>query len=461
MKEVNGKTVITSSKPQTVTVTLHYLKVDGTADKKEFNLNFKTLAQSVSLDMNWVVGAKSADSKVALPSDIQKLLKDSKYSIAYATSKATALTGTAVAADGNISFVAEEVKVNGEVVSYKNGSVKLALTDNGKTGDEKVSYLTPTFDNTLVTATAHKIDLVVYYNAGDAATGTDIAKIITVNLNITQNDATINVFKPLKSFFDANLENATAYGKTSASETTISYNLYTLFETIEAGVKNNIEFTLFKPEKDDKDGKAWTAGTNAGDISVAKSEVDKSRPVIATYTPFGNKNLTKIEKKFNLTFASQIVGPKTDVFTDKAYYLSMANQTFDIDIKNFKWKDYLSKEIQLDDARIASAKLSLSDEAKNYFELSDTEFPAENSAKDEEPVVKKGIINVTLKVDNTTIGGTNTDIVTTIPGTESYILITVKDIWGKTTTAKISVPIKNSTDEAADKAKEEAEKDKK
>ena len=40
MKEVDGKTVITSSEPQTVIVTLHYLKVDGTADKKEFNLNF-------------------------------------------------------------------------------------------------------------------------------------------------------------------------------------------------------------------------------------------------------------------------------------------------------------------------------------------------------------------------------------------------------------------------------------
>ena len=39
MKEVDGKTVITSSEPQTVIVTLHYLKVDGTADKKEFNLN--------------------------------------------------------------------------------------------------------------------------------------------------------------------------------------------------------------------------------------------------------------------------------------------------------------------------------------------------------------------------------------------------------------------------------------
>ena len=74
MKEVDGKTVITSSEPQTVIVTLHYLKVDGTADKKEFNLNFKTLAQSVSLTMNWVVGAKDADSKVTLPDDIQKLL---------------------------------------------------------------------------------------------------------------------------------------------------------------------------------------------------------------------------------------------------------------------------------------------------------------------------------------------------------------------------------------------------
>ena len=45
------------------------------------------------------------------------------------------------------------------------------------------------------------------------------------------------------------------------------------------------------------------------------------------------------------------------------------------------------------------------------------------------------------------------NIKTTISGTESYILITVKDIWGKTTTAKIAVPIKNKADEDADNAK--------
>ena len=447
MKEVDGKTVISSSKPQTVKVTLNYLKVNGTADKKEFTLNFKTLAQSVSLDMNWVVNAKSEDSKVALPSDILKLLKDAKYSIAYASNKGSKLTTAPAVADNDISFTADEVKVNGKVVTYRDGSVKLALTDNGKTGDEKVSYLTPTFDNALVTATSHKIDLVVYYSGGDEATGTDIAKIITVNLNITQDNNTINVFKPLKSFFDANFENATAYGTTTAEATAISYNLYTLFETIEAGAKGNIEFTLYKPGKDDKEGTEWTAGAEAGDISVVKSEVDKARPVTATYTPFGNDNLTKIEKKFNLTFASQIVGPKSDIFTDKANYLSMAKQTFDIDIKNFKWKDYLSKEIQLDDSRIASATLSLSDEAKNYIKLSDTEFPTDNSASGVTPVVKKGIVNVSLIVNSTT------DIKTTIPGSDSYIIITVKDIWGKTSTAKIAVPIKNKADEDADNAK--------
>lgn len=159
-----------------------------------------------------------------------------------------------------------------------------------------------------------------------------------------------------------------------------------------------------------------------------------------------NEQLAKIEKKFNLTFASQIVGPKTNVFTDKGYYLSMAKQTFDINIKNFQWKDYLGKEIQLDDTRIASAILSLSDEAKNYIELSSTEFPTVDS--DVDPLAKKGIVKVSLIVNNTT------NIETTTPGSESYILITVKDIWGKTTTAKIAVPIKNKADEDADNAKE-------
>lgn len=67
----------------------------------------------------------------------------------------------------------------------------------------------------------------------------------------------------------------------------------------------------------------------------------------------------------------------------------MAKQTFDINIKNFQWKDYLGKEIQLDDTRIASAILSLSDEAKNYIELSSTEFPTVDS--DVDPLAKKAL----------------------------------------------------------------------
>ena len=100
----------------------------------------------------------------------------------------------------------------------------------------------------------------------------------------------------------------------------------------------------------------------------------------------------------------------------------------------------------MDDTRIASAILSLSDEAKNYIELSSTEFPTVDS--DVDPLAKKGIVKVSLIVNNTT------NIETTTPGSESYILITVKDIWGKTTTAKIAVPIKNKADEDADNAKE-------
>lgn len=89
----------------------------------------------------------------------------------------------------------------------------------------------------------------------------------------------------------------------------------------------------------------------------------------------------------------------------------------------------------------------MSDEAKNYIKLSDTTFPSADSSDGATPVVKKGIVNVSLIVTSTT------NIKTTISGTESYILITVKDIWGKTTTAKIAVPIKNKADEDADNAK--------
>ena len=80
----------------------------------------------------------------------------------------------------------------------------------------------------------------------------------------------------------------------------------------------------------------------------------------------------------------------------------MAKQKFDINIKNFLWKDYLTKDIQVDDERIASVTLSLSDEAKNYIKLSDTTFPSADSSDGATPVVKKGIVNVSLIVTSTT-----------------------------------------------------------
>ena len=59
---------------------------------------------------------------------------------------------------------------------------------------------------------------------------------------------------------------------------------------------------------------------------------------------------------------------------------------------------------------------------KTILKLSDTTFPSADSSDGATPVVKKGIVNVSLIVTSTT------NIKTTISGTESYILITVKDI---------------------------------
>ena len=177
---------------------------------------------------------------------------------------------------------------------------------------------------------------------------------------------------------------------------------------------------------------------------------------IELFKPFVMKELVSNGTAHNIKNAKKMVErlqPEVwdvleDVIKEHPVMLNRAPTLHhDINIKNFLWKDYLTKDIQVDDERIASVTLSLSDEAKNYIKLSDTTFPSADSSDGATPVVKKGIVNVSLIVTSTT------NIKTTISGTESYILITVKDIWGKTTTAKIAVPIKNKADEDADNAK--------
>lgn len=401
---------ITSTVGQTIPGTLHYLKVDGTTGETELTLNFKSVAEVVTVpEMNWVVNTPVANAKIELPAVIKNLLDDASgdYSLIYAKGIDLVTPGT-----GDIAFAKTPVKVDGNEVTYMDGSISLALTDNGETGAKKIYYLTPTFLNAKVTATSHIVKLAVKNSAGDPSLGTDIVKTINLKVNITQDNSKIFVFKPLDAFFDESKKNASGYGAPTATD--VEYDLYTLFATISDADKANISLVT---DWDAADGKVTIPYSD-----ISKGTTATKHDLTLAYQPFANTNLAKIPYTFTLAVWSEIERGTHGTVTGK--FLSEAQRSEKLELSKFVWKDVKGSTVKLkDDARIKSITLELSDEAKNYMQLDNTDFKTNNT------------INITMK-DNIT------QIVTEIPGSKSYVTMKVVDTWGVTTSVKVEIPVK-------------------
>ena len=403
------KNTIESTIGQTITGTLHYLKVDGTKGRTALTLNFKSVAPEVILsEMNWTINTPMADAKVTLPAEIKNLLDDASgnYSLIYAGG-----TDLTTPGNGDIAFAQTPVKVDGNVVNYQDGSISLALTNNGQTGEKKVYYLTPNFQNAKVTATSHIVKLVVKDRSGSTLLGTDVVRKINLKVNIIQDNSKIFVFKPLTAFFDESKTNATGYGVPTTTD--VEYNLYTLFETISD--QANISFVTG----------TWTVASGKVTIpyaDISKGTTVKKHDLTIAYQPFANTNLAKIKYPFTLAVWSEIERGTHGTVTGK--FLSEAQRTEKLELAKFIWKDVKGDAITLaSDARIKSIALELSDEAKNYMTLDYIDFKAHTT------------INVTMK-DNIT------HVATEIPGSKSYVTVKVVDTWGVTTSVKVEIPIK-------------------
>lgn len=404
------KNTISSTVGQTVPGTLHYLTVNGTKGETNLILNFKSVAPEVVVpEMNWTVNTKAADAKITLPAEIKNLLDDQSgnYSLIYANGSDLLTPGS-----GDIAFAKTPVKVDGKDVNYIDGSISLALTDNGQAGDKKVYYLTPTFLNNKVTATSHIVKLVVKNSAGSSSLGTDVVRIINLKVNIAQDNSKIFVFKPLDAFFDESKKNASGYG--APTTTDVEYDLYTLFATISDADKANISL--------DTDWDATDGIVTIPYSDISKGTTANKHDLTIAYQPFGNTNLAKIPYTFTLAVWSEIERGTHGTVTGK--FLSEAQRSEKLELSKFVWKDVKGSAVKLkEDGRIKSITLELSDEAKNYMQLDNTDFKTNNT------------INITMK-DNIT------QIVTEIPGSKSYVTMKVVDTWGVTTSVKVEIPVK-------------------
>lgn len=407
------KNTISSTVGQTVPGTLHYLTVNGTKGETNLTLNFKSVAPEVVVpEMNWTVNTKAADAKITLPAEIKNLLDDQSgnYSLIYANGSDLLTPGS-----GDIAFAKTPVKVDGKDVNYIAGSISLTLTDNAQAGDKKVYYLTPTFQNDKVTATSHIVKLVVKNSAGSPLLGTDVVRTINMKVNIAQDNSKIFVFNPLTAFFDESKKNASGYGVPNTVNSNVDYDLYSLFETITD--KANISFVAG----------TWTVASGKASIpysDISKGSTAKKHDLTIAYQPFGNTNLAKIQYPFTLAVWSEIERGTHGTVTGK--FLSEAQREQTLKLEDFKWKDSKAASITLaTDSRIKSVTLELSDEAKNYMELDETDFKSNTTIK------------VTMKNDVT-------QVATEIPGSKSYVTVKVVDTWGVTTSVKVEIPIKKS-----------------
>lgn len=410
-----AKNTIISTIGQTVTGTLHYLRVDGTIDSSVLTLNFKSIPPVVAVSpMNWTIGTPDATAQVTLPAEIKTLLDNpSRYSLDYANGTGTALSTPGA---GDIAFSSTDpVMVDGNPVNYNANSIILALTDNGLSAAAKIYYLTPTFNDATVTATAHIVKLVVRDNTGTTLLGTDIVKTINLTVNVKQDNSILTVFKPLTAFFDAAKKNAKGYGKPNLGNTNVEYDLYTLFEAISSTDKANITFETG----------TWTNASSIVEIPYADISFGTTiakHDLTIVYQPFANTNLSKIEYPFTLAVWSEIERGTHGTVTNKL--LSEVTRTFALKTTDFTWKDYKAAAITLaTESRITGITLKLSEEAEKYMKLDHTDFKTNTT------------INVTM-LDNIT------SVETEIPGTVSYITMSVKDAWGVTTSVEIPVPIK-------------------
>lgn len=414
-----GKWKILSKIGQSVTVTVHYLTVEGVEKSSTLTIQFKKELEMVTVDpINWTVtNAKDGKEKKVSLEVIKDLLdKTEDYSVVYLSEAALDKTP----AETDIDYAVAPV------VKAENGGIALSVAKDAK---DKKWYLTATFDETKVTATEHTIHLAVKNAEGEDNLGTLLVKGIDLKVNITMPKTPVFVFDRIPGYFSESGKGniAKAYGTpvagTSEGKDKVTYDLTKLYTNVTNGMAN---ISYAEDDSEAWKGAQWLqSGVNPVlSLPVGPDNISKAHGLTVSYQPYGNKNLAAISDEFSLTVLSEIAeGTEKGTVSNK--YLSNVVREFTLNLTDFVWKDYKNESITLStEAKIKSITLVPSATAAKYMDLDKTDFKKNTSIK----VTLKNSVGVILSPES---------------GEKSYIEMKVLDAWGITSTVKIPVPIKN------------------
>ena len=416
-----GKWQILSKIGQSVTVTVHYLTVEGVEKSSTLTIQFKKKLEMVTVDpINWTVtNAKDGKEKKVSLEVIKDLLdKTEDYSVVYLSEAALDKTP----AETDIDYAVAPV------VKAENGGIALSVAKDAK---DKKWYLTATFDERKVTATEHTIHLAVKNAEGKDYLGTLLVKGIDLKVNITMPKTPVFVFDRIPGYFSESGKGniAKAYGTpvagTSEGEDKVTYDLTKLYTNVTNGMAN---ISYAEDDSEAWKGAQWLQSDVNPVLSlpVGPDNISKAHGLTVSYQPYGNKNLAAISDEFSLTVLSEIAeGTEKGTVSNK--YLSNVVREFTLKLTDFVWKDYKGESIVWDsesENRIKSITLVPSATAAKYMDLDKTDFKKNTPIK----VTLKNSVGVILSPES---------------GEKSYIEMKVLDAWGITSTVKIPVPIKN------------------
>ena len=366
-------------------------------------------------------------------------------------------------------------------ISFGDAKFTVATKDADGTPHDKnsnaVGITKPTtMDNPTPTSGYYKHTMTYTVAKGSVIPGTyeavvtyGTAPVDTIKLTLVVKDPAVSYdFKPKSLLFNGT--ETTVYGAPNSDDPVkIEYNLKNLFGLTEEGW-TNVSFSETVPTKYKEGNVTWTANAwlvadqsaNLGEIEVDKAKLEKlddnvteatfggayeARSLKATYTPYGNKNLTAATYDFSVTVKSPVYegsleyvkkvttgagssASTTYVAGDEKTVKAGAPATLKADeIRGVTMEGavYSAKAAAITDfgsgthaaANVVSATPTLGGDAKDYLTLTG-DFASDN-------------VTVALQ------SGISIPSGTTING---YVRISVVDKWGKTKTVDVPVVLK-------------------
>lgn len=437
---------ITATKKGTVAFEMDYLETNGNVGKVNVTVHFQDISGEdlslapVSYTLKYRENTGTVNVKITPDNNptLFALLNKEFNNTSVNDGKPTVRIGS-----GSVKFAAgDKITVDGE--KYECDASSIYLGSNIPEKEEKdgkvISYtITFKFNAEKVAAAEHDVVIEVINPDYDSNLNDEVLEKVSVK--VTVNDPGVFAFKPLSAYFSGN--SAVTYANFDLSSyTTITEDLYNLFEAIPNEDKDFIKFNEERPNfgtADDPElGDAWLAAPNTKNsvITVPRMKAEKNdgvystRKLTATYQPFGNVRLAKIKKSFDLTVKSSIYEAvsKGKAEAPKAQVLALDARSFKLKPADFKITDMSGNSVSITadpNGKVKAVSLRLDGDIKKYAHIN-TEGKTEIEFNSEATIA----LNADFMVVQTQMTG--------------YATLVVKDAWGATSEVKCQITLKNS-----------------